>query len=1194
MGRVAFGRTRACLLASAAILAFPQNLQAAQTTQYTYDALGRVLSAIDSNGKKVVYSYDSAGNRTRVSNGAEFAEITPTAWSASSNAGTTGLTATNGMKDGAFEALATIHATQSTAGAWIKADLGATKTVNHIDVAPALSSAVGASPEDLNDTVVEYSVDDSKWATAATINGVTPGATRTVALGGISARYIRIRRAVTGQVALGDMRLFSAAAANSPLIAQPDSITTSGSAVTFDPRSNDQDLDGYAFTISSVEDPPHGTAVVNSGTSITYTPDAGYFGADSFLYSVADGHNGTASARVSVLVRPSTNHAPIAVDDTFVLGDRVSSAIDGVAALRPSGNDHDSDGDIITITAKTDPAHGTVTIVGGNLIEYQPTVSYVGTDSFTYTISDGRSATDVATVNLTLGNSAPVAAADSLSVSRSASVTFDPRLNDRDPNGDAITVSSVAAATKGVATLNSDQTVTYKANASATGVDTFTYLLTDARGATANGQITVSISPNAPPLARGDNISASSSSPVTFDPRLNDIDAESDPLTITGISAPAHGTVSIGSGGTAVTYSMSGGYSGADSFTYVVSDDEGGTATATVAVNSINVEYLVVGGGGAGGYSTGGGGGGGGAVRKGELQLTPSTALSATVGAGGVPNGSTSEGGSGGASNLGGGVSAAGGGGGAGGSVTAKSGGSGGGGSRNQIAGAASTSGQGSGGNGFTSQGGGGGGGAGAPGTASTATLAGAGGAGLEINFNGSSLNYAAGGGGGGDDGDPDVSPGAAGGSSAGAGTSNTGQGGSAGAAGRGGGGGGGATAGPGGSGVVMARYLGGPKATGGVITQAGGYTIHTFTANGTFTATSANTPPTANNDTLNAIPSTAVTFDPRTNDTDSTDPLIVIAASNPAHGVASVISGGAGITYTPVTGYTGSDSFTYTISDGQSGVSTATVSVNVSASNFAVDYLIVAGGGGGGAGANNAGGGGGGGGVRFGSTTVTPSSYTITIGSGGAGGSSSSKTGANGANSSAFGLTSNGGGGGAGYASGSGGSGGSGGGASYGSGQTPGSSATGQGNAGGSPSASTATGAGGGGYSAAGGNLNGGAGYTTTISSSSVVYGSGGGGGDATGPGGPGGGSGGSGAGSGSSSTGGSGAANRGGGGGGGGSWYDPETEESFTGNGGAGGSGVVIIRYSGTPKATGGTILQSGGYTIHTFTSSGTFTVN
>ena len=49
----------------------------------------------------------------------------------------------------------------------------------------------------------------------------------------------------------------------------------------------------------------------------------------------------------------------------------------------------------------------------------------------------------------------------------------------------------------------------------------------------------------------------------------------------------------------------------------------------------------------------------------------------------------------------------------------------------------------------------------------------------------------------------------------------------------------------------------------------------------------------------------------------------------------------------------------------------------------------------------------------------------------------------------------------------------------------------------------------------------------------------------------------------------------------------------EGRAGAGGAGGSGIVIIRYLGAVAATGGTITTSGSYTIHTFTSSGTFTI-
>jgi hypothetical protein len=54
--------------------------------------------------------------------------------------------------------------------------------------------------------------------------------------------------------------------------------------------------------------------------------------------------------------------------------------------------------------------------------------------------------------------------------------------------------------------------------------------------------------------------------------------------------------------------------------------------------------------------------------------------------------------------------------------------------------------------------------------------------------------------------------------------------------------------------------------------------------------------------------------------------------------------------------------------------------------------------------------------------------------------------------------------------------------------------------------------------------------------------------------------------------------------GGGGGGSFYLSSTS-------GAGGSGIVIISYLGSQRGTGGTVTSSGGYTIHTFTSSGTY---
>jgi hypothetical protein len=274
----------------------------------------------------------------------------------------------------------------------------------------------------------------------------------------------------------------------------------------------------------------------------------------------------------------------------------------------------------------------------------------------------------------------------------------------------------------------------------------------------------------------------------------------------------------------------------------------------------------------------------------------------------------------------------------------------------------------------------------------------------------------------------------------------------------------------------------------------------------------------------------------------------------------------------------------------------------------YAVDYLVVAGGGGGGGGeATNGFGGGGAGGGAGGyisaTANITPGQlYSIIIGGGGAGGTSvgnvpspSSSSGSPGSGSSLSGLgisaTAIAGGFGAQDENSAGGNGGSGGGAGGDSGGQPaGSGTSGQGNAGAQTQASRSGGGGGGAGSIAttrtGGN------GSTWLNGTTYAGGGGGGAGGAstsTAPGGTGGG------GTGAATTGNSaanagdggntpGGANTGGGGGG--------DAASRNAGGKAGGSGIVIIRYAGSQRALGGTISSAGGFTFHTFTSSGTYT--
>jgi hypothetical protein len=247
-------------------------------------------------------------------------------------------------------------------------------------------------------------------------------------------------------------------------------------------------------------------------------------------------------------------------------------------------------------------------------------------------------------------------------------------------------------------------------------------------------------------------------------------------------------------------------------------------------------------------------------------------------------------------------------------------------------------------------------------------------------------------------------------------------------------------------------------------------------------------------------------------------------------------------------------------------GPTTTTTSTTTTGPNF-IQYLVVAGGGGGGYSNNTStrAGGGGAGGWLTGSATITYSStpITVTVGTGGAGGIFSTSTNsANGGNTAFYDLVADG--GGRGGVNGTtpqlnGGNGGSGGGATTGA--TAGTGIAGEGFNGSNGTGSPTT---------RGGSGGGAAGAATSTQAGSGkqwldgnYYAAGGRGDNAT--------------------TATNGAGTKGSGGNG-----------SLNANGENGQDGIVIIRYQGIPRATGGTITNVGGYTYHTFTSSGNFTFN
>jgi hypothetical protein len=98
---------------------------------------------------------------------------------------------------------------------------------------------------------------------------------------------------------------------------------------------------------------------------------------------------------------------------------------------------------------------------------------------------------------------------------------------------------------------------------------------------------------NTPPQANNDAGLCICGGTRTFDVLANDTDRNNDTLTVTGITQPSNGTATLNANGS-VTYAPTPGYLGPDTFTYSISDGQGGTSSGTVDVSVMNNPAVLV------------------------------------------------------------------------------------------------------------------------------------------------------------------------------------------------------------------------------------------------------------------------------------------------------------------------------------------------------------------------------------------------------------------------------------------------------------------------------------------------------------------------------------------------------------------------------------------------------------------------
>ncbi|MFT3956297.1 MAG: Ig-like domain-containing protein [Piscinibacter sp.] len=361
---------------------------------------------------------------------------------------------------------------------------------------------------------------------------------------------------------------------------------------------NDSDPDGDTLSITSVQGAVNGTVALVGG-NVVFTPAANYNGPASFTYTVSDGNGGSSTATVNLTVNP-VNDAPVANADFLTTAEDTPVVVSLPALV---ANDTDVDGDTLVVFSAGSVSHGSLSLVGGNLV-FTPDANYNGPASFTYGIHDGHGGVAYATVNINVTpvNDAPVASSSTITVAEESVNTPLGLSAPTDVDGDALTITVTGLPTVGTVTLADGTPVANgqvltaaqlaglqfdaPADLLAATSTSFSYSVNDG-SVTVNASTTINVTPvNDAPVANADFLTTAEDTPVVISlPALvaNDTDIDGDALFVFSAGNVTHGSLSFVGGN--LVFTPDANYSGPASFSYGVHDGHGGVDFATVNIN---------------------------------------------------------------------------------------------------------------------------------------------------------------------------------------------------------------------------------------------------------------------------------------------------------------------------------------------------------------------------------------------------------------------------------------------------------------------------------------------------------------------------------------------------------------------------------------------------------------------------------
>ena len=363
-----------------------------------------------------------------------------------------------------------------------------------------------------------------------------------------------------------------------PTAANVNTGTNEDTPVVVTMLGNDADGQPEPLTYSIVSAPPgsEGSLSVVSGAQVTFTPAPNFNGTTSFTYRVEDGtastvgaHAPSNTATVNIVVA-AVNDAPVANDQSLTTQEDTPLNITLTAS--------DVEGDTLTFLAGA-PAHGSISGTGAN-ITYTPDQDYNGPDSFSFSVSDGNGGTDVGQVDIdvTPVQDGPVANPQTVNTQEDTSVSI--TLTGSDVDGDTLSFSVATSPANG-SLAGTAPNLIYSPAPNFNGTDSFTFTVDDGNGNTDTATVTIVVAAvNDAPVADDQSVTTAEDTPLSI--TLTGSDVDGDTLGFSVLSGPNHGSLA----GTApnLVYTPAQDYFGPDSFTFQVDDGNGGTDTGIVSI----------------------------------------------------------------------------------------------------------------------------------------------------------------------------------------------------------------------------------------------------------------------------------------------------------------------------------------------------------------------------------------------------------------------------------------------------------------------------------------------------------------------------------------------------------------------------------------------------------------------------------